>query len=214
MGELLQLGNRHRHYPELGQIDVHMVTHEQANRGLSFSRFRRALARSWRAAAFTLPWAILAITAALVEPTLDVGGKSAISSLAHWRRVVGAGTAALSGLLSGTLLVDFLMDPRYSFAVDNLSNAVTIATPLGVAMAIAVPVDAAASRAREARRASQGRAALTVRRVGTARADLNTSLERVREADSQRAVRLGATSTVALRRSRAWAKIHADGGLC
>ena len=60
---------------------------------------------------------------------------------------------------------------------------------LGVAMAIAVLVDAAASRAREARRASQEAELLSLFAASVLRgADLNTLLERVREAYSQRAV--------------------------
>ena len=55
--------------------------------------------------------------------------------------------AVLAGMLSGALLVYFIAEPRHSFAVDNPSNAVTIVVLLGVAMAIAVLVDAAASRA-------------------------------------------------------------------
>ncbi|MGB7163783.1 MAG: sensor histidine kinase KdpD [Mycobacterium sp.] len=175
-----------------GKIDVHMVTHEQANRGLSFSsispRARQIMA--WLAAV-TLPWAILAITVRWLDPMLDVGGKSAIffAGVIGVALFGGVAPAVLSGLLSGTLLVYFLTDPRYSFAVDNPSNAVTIVILLGVAMAIAVLVDAAASRAREARRASQEAELLSLFAASVLRgADLNTLLERVREAYSQRAV--------------------------
>ena len=60
---------------------------------------------------------------------------------------------------------------------------------LGVAMAIAVLVDAAASRAREARRATQEAELLALFAGSVLRgADLATLLERVREAYSQRAV--------------------------
>ena len=68
---------------------------------------------------------------------------------------VSAAGSGLAGLMSGALLVYFHTEPRYSFAVADPSNALTIALLLGIAMAIAVLVDAAASRAREARRASQ-----------------------------------------------------------
>ena len=175
-----------------GKIDVHMVTHEQANRGLAFASIspRARQIVSWLAA-LTVPWAILAITQRWLDPVLDIGGKTAIffAGVIAVALFGGVAPALLSGLLSGALLVYFLTDPRYSFAVDNPSNAVTIVVLLGVAMAIAVLVDAAASRAREARRATQEAELLALFAGSVLRgADLATLLERVREAYSQRAV--------------------------
>jgi two-component system, OmpR family, sensor histidine kinase KdpD len=175
-----------------GKIDVHMVTHEQANRGLAFvsisPRARQIV--SWLAAV-TVPWAILAITTRWLDPVLDVGGKTAIffAGVIAVALFGGVAPAVLAGMLSGALLVYFIAEPRYSFAVDNPSNAVTIVVLLGVAMAIAVLVDAAASRAREARRATQEAELLALFAGSVLRgADLTTLLERVREAYSQRAV--------------------------
>jgi two-component system, OmpR family, sensor histidine kinase KdpD len=175
-----------------GKIDVHMVTHEQANRGLSLApispRARQIV--SW-VAAITVPWGILAITTRWFDPTLDIGGKTAIffAGVIAVALFGGVAPAVLAGMLSGALLVYFIAEPRYSFAVDNPSNAVTIVVLLGVAMAIAVLVDAAASRAREARRATQEAELLALFASSVLRgADLATLLERVREAYSQRAV--------------------------
>jgi two-component system, OmpR family, sensor histidine kinase KdpD len=175
-----------------GKIDVHMVTHEQANRGLPFASIspRARQIASWLAA-ITVPWAILAITTRFLDPLLDVGGKTAIffAGVIAVALFGGLAPAVLSGMLSGALLVYFITEPRYSFAVDNPSNAVTIVVLLGVAMAIAVLVDAAASRAREARRATQEAELLALFAGSVLRgADLATLLERVREAYSQRAV--------------------------
>jgi two-component system sensor histidine kinase KdpD len=175
-----------------GKIDVHMVTHEAANRGLPFASIspRARQVVSWLAA-LTVPWAILAITQRWLDPVLDIGGKTAIffAGVIAVALFGGVAPAMLSGLLSGALLVYFLTDPRYSFAVDNPSNAVTIVVLLGVAMSIAVLVDAAASRAREARRATQEAELLALFAGSVLRgADLATLLERVREAYSQRAV--------------------------
>ncbi len=175
-----------------GKIDVHMVTHEQANRGLPFASIspRARQIMSW-IAAITVPWAILAITSRWLDPVLDIGGKTAVffAGVIGVALFGGVAPAVLSGLLSGGLLVYFLTDPRYSFAVDNPSNAVTIVVLLGVAMAIAVLVDAAAGRAREARRATQEAELLALFASSVLRgADLATLLERVREAYSQRAV--------------------------
>ncbi|MGA8329947.1 MAG: DUF4118 domain-containing protein, partial [Mycobacterium sp.] len=130
-----------------GKIDVHMVTHEQANRGLPFSSIspRARQIVSWLAAV-TLPWAILAITLRWLDPTLDVGGKTAIffAGVIGVALFGGVAPAVLSGVISGALLVYFHTEPRNSFAVANPSNALTILILLGVAMAIAVLVDAAA----------------------------------------------------------------------
>jgi two-component system, OmpR family, sensor histidine kinase KdpD len=175
-----------------GKIDVHIVTHEQANRGLQLApispRARQIV--SW-ATAITLPWGILAITTRWLDPLLDIGGKTSIffAGVIAVALFGGVAPAVLSGMLSGALLVYFITEPRYSFVVGNPSNAVTIVVLLGVAMAIAVLVDAAASRAREARRATQEAELLALFAGSVLRgADLATLLERVREAYSQRAV--------------------------
>jgi two-component system, OmpR family, sensor histidine kinase KdpD len=175
-----------------GKIDVHMVTHEQANRGLPFASIspRARQIVSWLAA-ITVPWGILAVTTRFLDPLLDIGGKTAIffAGVISVALFGGVAPAVLSGMLSGALLVYFIAEPRNSFAVENPSNAVTIVVLLGVAMAIAVLVDAAASRAREARRATQEAELLALFAGSVLRgADLTTLLERVREAYSQRAV--------------------------
>src|SRR6202044_3313591 len=108
-----------------GKIDVHMVSHEQANRGLPFwaisPRARQIM--SWLAAV-SVPWAILAITSRWLDPMLDIGGKTAIffAGVIAVALFGGVAPAVLSGLLSGALLVYFLAEPRYSFAVDNPSK--------------------------------------------------------------------------------------------
>ncbi|MGB8792237.1 MAG: DUF4118 domain-containing protein, partial [Mycobacterium sp.] len=175
-----------------GKIDVHLVTPEQANRGLPFApsspRARQIVA--WLGA-LTIPWAILAITTRLLDPVLDIGGKTAVffAGVIAVALFGGVAPAVLSGMLSGALLDYFVTEPRFTFSVDNPSNSVTIVVLLGVAMAIAVLVDAAASRAREARRATQEAELLALFAASVLRgADLATLLERVREAYSQRAV--------------------------
>ncbi len=174
-----------------GKIDVHMVSHEQANRGWAFATIspRARQVVSWLAAV-TVPWAILAVTTR-ADPALDIAGKSAMffAGVVGVALFGGLAPALLSGVLSGVLLDYFHTEPRYSFAVNSLSNVLTVVLLLGIAMAIAVLVDAAASRAREARRASQEAELLSLFAASVLRgADLNTLLERVREAYSQRAV--------------------------
>jgi two-component system sensor histidine kinase KdpD len=94
-------------------------------------------------------------------------------------------------LLSGLLLNYFLVAPRYSFTIAEPDSAVTVVVLLAVAVAVAALVDGAASRAREARRASQEAELLALFAGSVLRgADLTTLLERVRETYSQRAVSL------------------------
>ena len=122
---------------------------------------------------------------------MGIGGESAIFFIGVLIVALlgGVAPAALSALLSGLLLNYFLVDPRYTFTIAEPDSAVTIVVLLLVAVAVAALVDGAASRAREARRASQEAELLALFAGSVLRgADLATLLERVRETYSQRAV--------------------------
>jgi two-component system sensor histidine kinase KdpD len=124
---------------------------------------------------------------------LGIGGESAIFFIGVLIVALlgGVAPAALSALLSGLLLNYFLVDPRYTFTIAEPDSAVTVVVLLLVAVAVAALVDGAASRAREARRASQEAELLALFAGSVLRgADLDTLLERVRETYSQRAVSL------------------------
>jgi two-component system sensor histidine kinase KdpD len=177
-----------------GKIDVHMVTHEQAGRTSALARLtpRQHHAMSWLAAV-VVPSAICAVTVYLLDPYLGIGGESALFFIGVLVVALlgGVAPAVLSALLSGLLLNYFLIEPRYTFTIAEPDSAVTIVVLLLVAIAVAVVVDGAASRAREARRASQEAELLALFAGSVLRgADLNTLLERVRETYSQRAVSL------------------------
>ncbi len=101
----------------------------------------------------------------------------------------GVAPAALSAVLSSLLLNYYLIAPRHSFTIAEPNAAVTELVLLMIAVAVAVLVDGAAKRTREARRASQEAELLTLFAGSVLRgADLETLLERVRETYSQRAV--------------------------
>jgi two-component system sensor histidine kinase KdpD len=101
----------------------------------------------------------------------------------------GVAPAALSAVLSGLLLNYYLIAPRHSFTIAEPNSAVTELVLLLIAVAVAVLVDGAAKRAREARLASQDAELLTLFAGSVlGGADLETLLERVRETYSQRAV--------------------------
>lgn len=175
-----------------GKIDVHMVTHEEASRGISLKSIspqERRLA-SWLAA-LAVPSGICAITVALLDSFLGIGGESALFFIGVLIVALlgGVAPAVLSALLSGLLLNYFLVDPRYTFTIAEPDSAITVVVLLAVAIAVAVLVDGAAKRAREARSASQEAELLTLFAGAVLRgADLETLLERVRETYLQRAV--------------------------
>jgi len=177
-----------------GKIDVHMVTHEQAGGGSAWARMspRQHHAMSWLAA-LVVPSAICAVIVYLLDPYLGIGGESAIFFIGVLVVALlgGVAPAALSAVLSGLLLNYFLVEPRYTFTIAEPDSAITIVVLLLVAVAVAALVDGAASRSREARRASQEAELLALFSGSVLRgADVDTLLERVRETYSQRAVSL------------------------
>jgi two-component system, OmpR family, sensor histidine kinase KdpD len=177
-----------------GKIDVHMVTHEKASQGSRWSRMstRHQRVASWLAA-LVVPSAICALIVGFLDRFLGIGGESALffTGVLVVALLGGVAPAILSALLSGLLLNYFLIEPRYTFTIAEPDSAVTIVVLLLVAIAVAVLVDGAASRAREARRASQEAELLALFAGSVLRgADLDTLLERVRETYSQRAVSL------------------------
>ncbi|MGB6208649.1 DUF4118 domain-containing protein, partial [Mycobacterium sp.] len=177
-----------------GKIDVHMVTHDQIHPGFSFASISprgRRLA-SWLAA-LTVPWIMYAITAAWLDPLLDVGGKTAVFVVGVIGVALfgGVAPALLSGLLSMALLDFFLTDPRNTFVIANPSHLVTEVVLLAVAIGIAALVDTTANRAREARLAAKEAELLALFAGSVLRGgSLDALLERLREAYSQRTVSL------------------------
>ncbi|OBK80121.1 histidine kinase [Mycobacterium sp. 1274761.0] len=175
-----------------GKIDVHMVTHGEATRTRrypSLSR-RQRYTTSWLAAV-VVPSAICALIVMLLDPFLGVGGESALFFVGVLVVALlgGVTPAAASAVLSGLLLNYFLVEPRHTFTIAEPDSAITVVVLLAIAVAVAALVDGAANRAREARKASR-EAELLAMFAGSVLqgADLDTLLERVREAYSQRAV--------------------------
>ncbi|OBB31124.1 histidine kinase [Mycolicibacterium peregrinum] len=177
-----------------GKIDVHMVTHDQARRGFGWATAtpRQRHAASWLAA-LVVPSAICLLIVGALDPILGVSGESALFFIGVLVVALlgGVAPAALSALLSGLLLNYFLVAPRHTFTISEPDSAVTVVVLLLVAVAVAALVDGAASRAREARKASQEAELLTLFAGSVLRgADLTTLLERLRETYTQRAVSL------------------------
>ncbi|PQP40484.1 histidine kinase [Mycolicibacterium austroafricanum] len=177
-----------------GRIDVHMVTHEQAGGESLWARVspRQRHAVSWLAA-LAVPGAICAATVLLLDRFLGIGGESAMFFIGVLVVALlgGVAPAALSAVLSGVLLNFFLVEPRHTFTISEPDSAITIVVLLVVAVAVAALVDGAANRTRESRRAAREAELLALFAGAVLRgADLNTLLERVREAYSQQSVTL------------------------
>jgi two-component system, OmpR family, sensor histidine kinase KdpD len=175
-----------------GKIDVHLVTHEESKRGFRLASLapRERRIASWLAAVI-VPSLICAVTVTVLDPYLDTDGESALFFIGVLLvgLLGGVAPAALSAVLSGLLLNYFLIAPRHSFTIAEPNSAITELVLLTIAVAVAVLVDGATKRTREARRASQEAELLTLFAGSVLRgADLETLLERVRETYSQRAV--------------------------
>ena len=174
-----------------GGIDVHMVTHEAtavSRRWLpSGSRPRRAL--SW-VAALVVP-TLAALLMGAVNTRYDVGGENALFFIVVLLVALlgGVAPAALSALISGLLLNYYFTPPLRSFTIAQPDNFITTVVLLVIAVAVAVLVDEAAKRTREARRASQEAELLALFAGSVLRgADLPALLNKVRETYGQRAV--------------------------
>ncbi|MEV2219576.1 sensor histidine kinase KdpD [Nocardia vinacea] len=174
-----------------GKIDVHMVTHEEANRGLRrYSLMPRQPIRAWLAAVL-VPVAVSAVCSAFLDGYLQLGGLSAVFFIGVVAVALLGGVvpAALSALLSGMLLNWFFVDPRYSLTIAEPDSFVTVVVLLIVAVAVAALVDVAAKQTRQARRASQQAELLTLFAGAVLHgADLPKLLEQVRETYGLRAV--------------------------
>ncbi|MFE2960377.1 ATP-binding protein [Nocardia tengchongensis] len=178
-----------------GKIDVHMVTHEESNKGgfrwSALTRRERKLG-SW-SAAFFVPSLICAVIYFWLDRLLDLSGESALFFIGVIAVALlgGIAPAALSALLSGVLLNWFFTEPRHSLTIDQLDNFLTIVVLLLVAVAVAALVDVAAKRALEARKASRQAELLTLFAGSVLHgANLQDLLERARETYGQDAVSL------------------------
>ncbi|TJZ81244.1 sensor histidine kinase KdpD [Rhodococcus oryzae] len=174
-----------------GSIDVHMVTHGESSTPRRLTpvgtRSRKILA--WVAAVLVPSAAALVMGA--VDRHLGWGGESALFFIVVLLVALlgGVAPAALSALISGLLLNYFFTPPVRSFTIAEPDNFITTVVLLVIAVAVAVLVDAAAKRAREARRASKEAELLALFAGSVLRgADLPALLEKVRETYAQQSV--------------------------
>ncbi len=174
-----------------GKIDVHMVTHEQERRrnplDIRETRFHRPL--SW-VLAVLVPFAAAAALFGL-DRWLGFASETAVFFVVVLAisMLGGVGPAALTAITSGLLLNFFFTAPRYTFTIDSVENLSTIVVMLVIAIAVAVLVDSATVRRREATRAA-GEAELLATFAGAVLRgqSLDKLLEMVRETFDQQSV--------------------------
>ncbi|MEU4649869.1 sensor histidine kinase KdpD [Nocardia fluminea] len=174
-----------------GKIDVHMVTHEEADRGLRRHWLRPRRPVSAWPAAIVVPVLVSVVCGVLLDGWLQLGGLSAMFFVGVVAVALFGGVlpAVVSALLSGLLLNWFFTSPRYSFTIAEPDNFVTVVVLLIVAVAVAALVDVAAKRTLQARKASREAELLTMFAGSVLHgADLPKLLEQVRETYGQRAV--------------------------
>ena len=178
-----------------GKIDVHMVTHDGKPRlGRGRGSRRDNTMRRPGLPRVVVPSAICAVIVYLLDPYLGIGGESAIFFIGVLVVALLGGVAPAALSARAVRAAAQLLPGRAALHVHHRrarQRRHRSSCCCSVAVAVAALVDGAASRAREARRASQEAELLALFAGSVLRgADLDTLLERVRETYSQRAVSL------------------------
>jgi two-component system sensor histidine kinase KdpD len=178
-----------------GPIDVHMVTHAEAGRGLRLPRRFSAVPVTRR----MIGWA-LGVVLPVLATAIGVFGSGLFDLstdvvLFFLATVVvalvgGLGPALLAALVGATLLNFFLTPPLYTLTIAERENVIMLVAMVLTAVLVALVVDRAARRAQQAAAASAEAALLASfsRTVLTRPEPLARLLDRVREAFGMRTV--------------------------
>lgn len=141
-----------------GPVDVHMVTHEEAHRGLRWTFYRSPLAKARQLAGWLLALALpAAVTAAglllrdYVTFATELVGFFLATVVAA--RVGGLWPGVLTAVLGAGLLNFFFTPPFHTLAVAAPENIVTLVALLLVAVLVALVVDRATRLAQSGARA-------------------------------------------------------------
>ncbi|NYI95997.1 two-component system sensor histidine kinase KdpD [Streptomonospora nanhaiensis] len=184
---------------ESGDIDVHIVTHEEVGRGRNLLP---PLAGSLSRARHVSGWAIgllgpVLLAAAMRLPPADGIGLAAhvpvffVATIAA--AMVGGLWPALVGAVWSTLLLDLLFaPPLYGLSVHSTDNTVALAAFILVGVLVAFVVDLAKRRALQASRskAEASTLSLLASSVIDGQEPLPALLRRIRETFGQRSVAL------------------------
>ncbi|MEV7014027.1 sensor histidine kinase KdpD [Streptosporangium sp. NPDC051022] len=142
-----------------GPIDVHMITHDEASRGVRGDRPRAVLTRRRRIAGWAMALlGIPAITLLLVSAREEMKLSSGI--LLFLLMVVGVALVggmwpAVTAAVAGFLLLNYYFTPPVDrFTIADPENLLALSVYVLVAVMVSAVVDLAARRTREAARAS------------------------------------------------------------
>ena len=180
---------------ESGDIDVHIVTHDEARRRRGDVRARPALAARRRAAGFVLAVLGPLLLSGLMLVTPDLHSLPSESMLfmvvvVATALVGGLLPAVLAALVSGFALNYFFTPPLRTLAIASSENAYAVALFVVVAVAVSSVVDVAARRTAQALRATAEADALSALAHGLLHAGLDVSdvVTRAREVFGMRRV--------------------------
>ncbi|QYN37451.1 DUF4118 domain-containing protein [Pseudonocardia sp. DSM 110487] len=172
-----------------GPIDVHMVTHDEAGRGLRLPRRFSAVPVTRRAIGWALGVVLPVLATGIGVVGRDLFDLSTDVVLFFLATVVvalvgGLGPALLAALAGATLLNFFLTPPLYTLTIAERENVVMLVAMVITAVLVALVVDRAARRAQQAAAAGAEAALLASfsRTVLTRPKPLARLLDRVREA--------------------------------
>jgi two-component system sensor histidine kinase KdpD len=172
-----------------GPIDVHMVTHAEAGRGLRLPRRFSAVPVTRRAIGWALGVVLPVLATVLGVLGRDLFDLSTDVVLFFLATVVvalvgGLGPALLAALVGATLLNFFLTPPLYTLTIAESEDVIMLVAMALTAVLVALVVDRAARRAQQAAAAGAEAALLASfsRTVLTRPEPLARLLDRVREA--------------------------------
>ncbi|GAA2751954.1 MULTISPECIES: sensor histidine kinase [Kitasatospora] len=185
-----------------GDIDVHMVTHEHAARGLGRIPIRRVtdLGRTRRVAGWLIGVAGPLLLALVLTHFRSVGLPTDMLlflSLTVCAALVGGLFPAIaSALVGSTALNYYFAPPIHAFTISEPQNIVAVAIFTAVGIAVATVVDTAARRSQQAARSQAEARALSVlagtvlRGAPSGEGLLTALLEQVRETFQEASVAL------------------------
>ncbi|MDT7614402.1 MAG: two-component system, OmpR family, sensor histidine kinase KdpD [Pseudonocardiales bacterium] len=172
-----------------GTIDVHMVTHDEAGRGVRLPALRNGLPFARKALGWVLAVVLPGVATGAGVLLQEVVGLSTDVVLYFLATVAaalvgGLGPAVLAAVIGGVLLNFFFTRPYFSLNISEPENIVAVAAMIVVAVLVALVVDRAARRAQQAARArAEGALLASFARTVLTRTDpLPRLLEKVREA--------------------------------
>ncbi|GAA1765512.1 sensor histidine kinase [Luedemannella helvata] len=210
-----------------GSIDVHLVTHERANRGRRSAATGRGLSARRRLSGFAVAaLGLPLLTVVLDRLRADVSLPSTMLlflSLVVAVALVGGLAPALVAAVGGFLLINYFFTPPLAgFTIAERENVLALVVFLVVAAAVATVVDLAARRTREAARAHAEAQTLAIVAGSVLRGQqpLPALLERLRETFGLAGVSLlelrpGQPLTPDVRRDpTAWAVAASVGDAC